>query len=55
MLTAKAIGEGWKEMSQQGDDRIPKDAIEPVKILDKLVSEGKLGAKSGEGFFKYKK
>jgi 3-hydroxyacyl-CoA dehydrogenase len=40
---------GW---SQKYPD---EPAFKPVKTLDKLVAEGKLGVKSGEGFYKHTK
>jgi len=45
--TMKFVIDGWHL-------RYPDDPrFEPSVYLDKLVAEGKLGRKSGEGFFKY--
>ncbi|XP_055346261.1 hydroxyacyl-coenzyme A dehydrogenase, mitochondrial-like [Paramacrobiotus metropolitanus] len=44
----KMIIDGW----HKGDPNQP--LFSPVKTLDKLVTEGKLGRKSGQGFFDYK-
>jgi len=47
--TSKMINDGWSK-------KYPNDpTYKPSKILDKLVSERKLGRKSGEGFYKYDK
>lgn len=47
--TSKYIVDGWKK-------RFPNDpSFKTSKLLDKLVSEGKLGKKSGAGFYKHKK
>jgi len=45
--TLKFIVDGWHK-------KYPSEAaFKPSKLLDKLVAEGKLGKKSGEGFYKY--
>lgn len=47
--TTKFIMDGWHE-------KFPDHPLfETSKMLNKLVEEGKLGVKSGEGFYEYKK
>jgi len=45
----KAIGDGWHK-------KYPTvELFKPSPLLDKLVSEGKLGKKTGQGFYNYNK
>jgi 3-hydroxyacyl-CoA dehydrogenase len=45
--TMKFIIDGWSK-------RYPEESLfKPSPLIDKLVLEGKLGRKSGEGFYKY--
>ncbi|XP_060782459.1 hydroxyacyl-coenzyme A dehydrogenase, mitochondrial isoform X2 [Neoarius graeffei] len=46
--TVKFIIDGWSEMEPENP------LFSPSPLLNKLVSEGKLGKKTGEGFYKYK-
>ena len=47
--TSKYIVDGWTE-------RYPDEAaFKPSELLSKIVSEGKLGKKTGAGFYKYSK
>jgi len=47
--TSKFILDGWYEKHPENP------LFKPVETLNKLVSEGKLGRKTGEGFYKYEK
>lgn len=47
--TCKFILDGWHQ-------EYPNEPLfNPVETLDKLNEEGKIGMKSGEGFYSYKK
>lgn len=47
--TTRNILQGWHE-------KFPENPLfSPIPILDDLVDAGKLGVKSGEGFYNYKK
>ncbi|MFH4984406.1 hypothetical protein AB6A40_011115 [Gnathostoma spinigerum] len=45
--TIKYVVDGW-HLESPNDNR-----FEPCALLDNLVKEGKLGKKSGEGFYRY--
>ncbi|CAG8472780.1 5087_t:CDS:2 [Rhizophagus irregularis] len=46
--TLKSIVDGWRK-----DGKIDAGLVAPIKKLDDLVKEGKLGRKSGAGFYTY--
>lgn len=55
MEIGKAIADGWRARAERGDDRVPRECLRNSPLMEKLVAEGKLGVKSGEGIFKYSK
>ncbi|OCF44652.1 3-hydroxyacyl-CoA dehydrogenase [Kwoniella heveanensis CBS 569] len=51
--TTSYISQGWRDKAAEG--AISEHLVQPISLLDKLVKEGKLGRKSGQGFYEYEK
>ncbi|KAL7418391.1 hypothetical protein Q5752_006849 [Cryptotrichosporon argae] len=51
--TTSYITQGWADKAKTGV--IDPTLVQPVKLLDQMVKDGRLGRKSGKGFYDYPK
>lgn len=49
--TTSYIASGWREKAEKG--LISKELVAPIPLMEKMVKEGRLGKKSGQGFYDY--
>jgi len=47
--TTSYISQGWQEKAKQG--QISEELVKPIPMLDEMVKQGRLGRKSGKGFY----
>jgi 3-hydroxyacyl-CoA dehydrogenase len=50
--TLQSIASGWRS-TRVATGEIPSSSVAAVPSLDDLVAQGRLGRKSGRGFFEY--
>ncbi|CAD6567252.1 MAG: hypothetical protein TREMPRED_003435, partial [Tremellales sp. Tagirdzhanova-0007] len=49
--TTAYIASGWREKAAENPDLISHELVKPIPLLETLVKEGRMGRKSGKGFF----